>query len=315
MPTLLESYQKHLAAAIDGRDFVVMGENVDNGSRISGLGKNLDKLSRTRVLNVGNCELTHVGAGMGMMLEGGNMVLLVKQLDFLLLGLDQMVNTLNWIRANARNRGKPLGSFTIITYICDQGYQGPQSSLVDLSGFCSLGFFPGFILQEYHQIEAVLLREMNRPGFRIIGLPQKFASRPVLQENAAYVDEANGVRLYGTEAEICIVSCHSSFASAADLRGRLGEQGRRASILLSAIMPGADPSLALAKQPDLRSVIIMDDAKGAVKWGDYVARKCLTRFPDLKLHFYERSLPQGFGVQPDEVAWDHSELFQPLSTP
>ena len=77
MNTLLEAFQKYLSAAIDGRDFVVMGENVDNGSRISGLGKNLDKLGRTKVLNVGNCELTHVGAGMGMMIAGGKMILLV----------------------------------------------------------------------------------------------------------------------------------------------------------------------------------------------------------------------------------------------
>jgi hypothetical protein len=135
----------------------------------------------------------------------------------------------------------------------------------------------------------------------------------VAEEPAVAVDEVNGVRWYGDDADICIISCHSSFAQAVALRKELQQEGHRAAILLSAVLPGADPSLALPKGSGLRQVIIMDDAKGAVKWGDYVARKCLARYPDLKLRFYERVLPVGFGVQSDEVTWDHSELCQHLS--
>ena len=315
MSTLIECFQFHLAAALEGRDFVVMGENVNNGSRISGLGKGLDKLSRVKVLNVGNCELTHVGAGMGMMLAGGRAVLLVKQLDFMLLGLDQMVNTLNWIRANRANRNAPLGSFTIITYLCDQGFQGPQSSLVDLNGFCSLGGFPGFLLQEESQLEAVLRHELSAPGFRIIGIPQRLATQELRRIALSQIDEMNGVRRYGEGTEIAIVSCHSSFPEALRLSELLAQAGLHSSILLSSLVPGADPARSLRSSPAPGHIVILDDSKGILKWGDTVARKCREHLRSAQLHFFERSFPIPFGVQADLVAWDFTKLLKELSTP
>ncbi len=74
---------------------LLFGENIDTGSRIAGLARGLKVNPAGRILNVGNCELTHIGLGLGMMLDGGNAVVFMKQLDFLLLGIDQMVNTFN----------------------------------------------------------------------------------------------------------------------------------------------------------------------------------------------------------------------------
>ena len=91
----------------------IFGENIDTGSRISGLARGLTVNPAGRIQNVGNCELTHAGVGLGMMLDGGQAALFAKQLDFMLLGLDQFVNTFNIIRAstppNARGSFTPAG--------------------------------------------------------------------------------------------------------------------------------------------------------------------------------------------------------------
>src|SRR5688572_19494537 len=126
------SYINQIISCVNGVTTIcgpvlLYGENIDTGSRISGLARGLKVNPGGRILNVGDCELTHCGVGFGIMLDGGNAVLFMKQLDFLLLGIDQVVNTYNFIRAYRPT--VTLGSFTIFLIVCDQGLQGPQSSL------------------------------------------------------------------------------------------------------------------------------------------------------------------------------------------
>ena len=99
------------------------GENIDYGSRLSGLARGLTVNPAGRIQNVGNCELTHVGVGLGILLDGGQAALFGKQLDFMLLGLEQACDTFNFIRAYRPQ--DTWGSFTIFVIVCDQGYQGP----------------------------------------------------------------------------------------------------------------------------------------------------------------------------------------------
>ena len=99
---------------------LLFGENIDTGSRIAGLARGLKVNPAGRIQNVGNCELTHCGVGLGMLLDCGQAALFVKQIDFMLLGLDHICNTFNFIRAyRPRNS---WGSFTIFVIVCDQGY-------------------------------------------------------------------------------------------------------------------------------------------------------------------------------------------------
>ncbi|SVC21222.1 uncharacterized protein METZ01_LOCUS274076, partial [marine metagenome] len=104
---------------------VVAGENIDSGSRIGGMARGLELKATDCIMNVGNCELTHCGIGFGMMLDGSHFSLFMKQLDFLLLGLDQLVNTFQFIRAH--REPELLGGFTIYLVVCYQGHQGAQS--------------------------------------------------------------------------------------------------------------------------------------------------------------------------------------------
>ena len=141
---------------------LLFGENIDTGSRISGLARGLKVNSSGRILNVGNCELTHCGVGMGIMLDHGNSVLFMKQLDFLLLGIDQLANTFNFVRAY--HSPDDLGSFTIFLIVCDQGFQGPQSSMNSAGDVASLANVNVFCLNASSDA-AVVLEPFREPGF------------------------------------------------------------------------------------------------------------------------------------------------------
>jgi len=265
--TLLECYRHHFFPRMEGA--ITFGENIDKASCISGLGKNL---SGSR--NVGNCELTHIGAGFGVMMDGGHAVLIAKQLDFMLLGLDHMVNTLSF----ARSAGKLTGSFSIVTYLCNQGYQGPQSSLVDLSGFCSLGGFPGYLLQEENQIADLARTALGAPGFRIFVLPQRIANEPVLSLPITAVGP--GWRMYGQGQKIDVVSCHATLAEAVSRS--------RGFVLHCDCHPDFEhPPFKLADK-----VTFLDDGCGTLRWADFIHRKLRACDP-----FVVR--PRNHAVNPD----------------
>ena len=75
--------------------FVVYGQNVVAGSCIGGLGRGIGDTANRTVINTPNVENTQVGVGFGLMLQGISSVYVMKQLDFLLLGIDQLTNTNN----------------------------------------------------------------------------------------------------------------------------------------------------------------------------------------------------------------------------
>ena len=52
----------------------------------------------SRIVNSTNAENSLCGFGFGLMIRGASAVFFMKQLDFLLLGIDQLVNTYNIIR-------------------------------------------------------------------------------------------------------------------------------------------------------------------------------------------------------------------------
>ena len=54
---------------------------------------NIEKLDKVESINTQNSENSLIGFGFGLMLSKINSIYLVKQLDFVLLGLDHIVNT------------------------------------------------------------------------------------------------------------------------------------------------------------------------------------------------------------------------------
>lgn len=99
MVTYVEAANAALRTQLQAQDLiVVMGQNVDAGSRLGGLASSFSALPSVSVINSTNSENALVGCGFGLMLRDQPSLLLLKQEDFLLLGVDQLVNTWNLVR-------------------------------------------------------------------------------------------------------------------------------------------------------------------------------------------------------------------------
>jgi len=256
---------------------VQFGENIAQGSRIGGLARNLEG----RVLTVGNCENTHAGAGFGMMLEGGQALLVVKQLDFLLLALDQMVNTMSLIRA--RGAGPGLGSFTILTIVCDQGWQGPQSSYHDLAGMCALARADGYFLNGAADAERILNRHLVKPGFRLIAVSQRrFGEEclelPVIEKGSDAT--ADGYLQYADGADATIAAFGFALPAALELSATLRTQGVCAAVFsLNPVLP-YEWTAVVASAARSRRLIVLDDGKGALSPAHKLVSLALRAAPD-----------------------------------
>jgi len=147
---------------------IIFGQNITTGSRIAGLTNNIEKIKKIEIFNTQNSESTLIGFGLGLMMSKINSVYFAKQLDFIILGLDHIVNTFNSTLLQ-----KIKKSFSIITYITDSGYEGPQSRfhcLSDISSFskvnCKYLIFPDDIKFN--------LKKLNGVGMNIFCFSQKF---------------------------------------------------------------------------------------------------------------------------------------------
>ena len=166
--TIIDIFNKVLCYKIK-KNTVLFGQNITTGSRIAGMTNNIEKLEKVETINTQNSESSLIGFGFGLMLSKINSLYLVKQLDFVLLGLDHIVNTLNFLTAQ-----KVKSTFSIITYIVDSGYEGPQSRLNCLSEIASMSkancrflVFPEDIKYNIDKI--------NQNGFNLLCLSQKYS--------------------------------------------------------------------------------------------------------------------------------------------
>ncbi len=131
---IIESFRKILKNNVK-KNSTFFGQNITFGSRISGLTMGIENIKNVKIYNTQNSEATLIGFGLGLMLKNKFAIYFAKQLDFLLLGMDQIVNTYNYIQFKNK-----IGSFSIITYIVDSGFEGPQSRLHALQEISSLSF-------------------------------------------------------------------------------------------------------------------------------------------------------------------------------
>ena len=142
-------------------DLVFYGQNIDTGSCLGGLTKGI------KGLNMPNIENTLCGFGMGLMLGGTSSFYCVKQLDFLFLGMDHLINTWNTLKTMDLK-----ASFTILTIIVDEPKQGPQSSFIRFEDFCRLLDLEPITLNFREDAE-----ELKGKGFRVIGIRSSFMKK------------------------------------------------------------------------------------------------------------------------------------------
>ena len=175
--TYLQHVNAELRKAVGSKDgLVVYGQNVSAGGRILGVARGLAVKETGKIINTTNTENSLVGFGFGMMLGGGTAAFIMKQLDFLFLGIDQIVNTYNIIR----NIGHAKGSFTILPVTVDMGYEGSQSSSNNFADFCSIARIDGYALTNKYDAEKILDLHFGKPGFRIISVSQRMFKNEII---------------------------------------------------------------------------------------------------------------------------------------
>jgi hypothetical protein len=118
---------------------VVFGQNIAAGSRIGGLTAGLDELGEAQVINTPNCENTLTAMTFGVALTGRPACFILKQQDFLMLGVDHLVNTFNALRN--RTLEAPC---VFLMVVVDSGWEGPQSGMNNISSLSDLTGIPAY---------------------------------------------------------------------------------------------------------------------------------------------------------------------------
>jgi hypothetical protein len=158
---------KSIIERFSHKNSVIFGQNIVAGSRISGLGSNLDSQPGITAINTPNVENSLMGFGLGMMINGTDSVFIMKQHDFALLGLDQITNTVNVAKTYNLK-----ASFVLIMVVVDSGYEGPQASLNNLDEFASLSRSPVYFLNSPSNIDDAF-ESSKTPGFHMMAISQK----------------------------------------------------------------------------------------------------------------------------------------------
>lgn len=152
---------------------VIYGQNIVAGSRVSGLGSQLEEIKGVTAINSTNAENSLMGMGLGLAISGVPSLFLMKQHDFALLGIDQLTNTTNVLRSS-----RFLSPFIILMVIVDSGYEGPQASLSSLDEFASLTRVPVHFLATKDTID-LAFRNAKSPGLHLMALSQKNMKKTV----------------------------------------------------------------------------------------------------------------------------------------
>ncbi len=280
---------------------VLYGENIDKGSYISGLTRNLRVSGNGRIINVGDCEETHCGVGFGLMLNGVSSVLFAKQLDFVILGIDHFVNTYNFIRCS--RHPATLGAFTIVTVVYDQGLQGPHSSFNALGDICSMARVPGYTITNVGDARSIASTQFARPGFRFVTLSQRLCSREIIDLDVLYPVEDAAVFQYADGEDLTIVCFNFSLPEGLELQRRAAERGKSASLFtVNQVYPADWTSIARSVARTGR-LVVLDDSKSVNLLGSTVALET-TKGLDARVALLHRT-DVDFGVSPDAFEVDH----------
>lgn len=156
-------------------NFVAFGQNINAGSCLGGLCKDFKQGNRRAIINTPNTENSLVGLGFGLMLNGTSSAFFMKQQDFLLLGIDQLVNTHNFIKCQQLD-----SSFSIVNITMDAGFEGIQSSFNNLYDLCSISGCSGFTISSKQEADYIIDTLFYNPGFRIISVSQRLFHSEIL---------------------------------------------------------------------------------------------------------------------------------------
>lgn len=164
----VEAFNSALISYLKSKETcVVYGQNVDAGSRIGGIAKQLSALENIQVINSTNTENTLAGFGFGLLLADISSCYILKQHDFMLLGMDHWRNTWNMIKTREFD-----ANYVVFAPVVDSGYEGPQANLNNLAEFSSIFDCPVHLANSSSSINKIFCN-LNATSFSIVGLSQK----------------------------------------------------------------------------------------------------------------------------------------------
>lgn len=302
-------YIQHINARIGAQTretpgLVLFGQNIAAGSHLSGLTKGLAVGHGGTILNTTNAENTLTGIGFGLMLEGVSSIFFVKQLDFLLLGVDQLVDTYNFIR-----RKEPRASYTIVPIVSDLGYHGVQSSFNNLGDIASVARIPAYTITNTADADAIISRHLIAPGFRIIAVAQRLFGAE-LTEREAVSNEDQTLFTY-TSGDAATIACFNfSFSYGEALHAKLAERNASAALFsVNSVTPtGWEPLLKSLEKTG--KLVLFDDSKSENRSCDHFLAAAYKRFPNVEVIRVERTYDGASWLfpNPDTLAVDYEAL-------
>ena len=248
----------------DTDDLVLYGQNIDAGSCLGGLTRGLSTPSNSAtILNTANSENCLVGVGFGLMINDVPSIFFMKQLDFLLLGIDQIVNTYNIIR-----RSTPSASFTIFPITVDSGYEGPQASLNNLDDFCSIAGVEGYSVTNKVDAKEIISKYLTKPGFRIISVGQRLLQQDTLDLPCVAKDKDANYFQYMVGDDATIVCFNNALQYGHNLHNIMRDRQLSASLFSVNSHLYKDYSLILADIGRTKNLILIDDTKSRNRLSD-----------------------------------------------
>ena len=235
---------------------VLFGQNIAAGSCISGLTRNLKVGEGGLIINATNSESTLAGLGFGMMLGGTSSIFFMKQLDFLLLGIDQLVHSYNFVRRKA-----PKASYTIVPVLSDLGWHGLQSSFNNFGDLCSIARIPGFVVTNKADSEEIFNTHLISPGFRIISVPQRLFPLELLDIETTFINKDKTLFQYKKGSGATIVCFNATFPQGLELHNKLKEKDVEASLFSVNSVTPIDWSEIIADTEKTKKIVILDDSK------------------------------------------------------
>jgi len=252
-------------------NLVLFGQNISAGSCLGGLTRDLSVSNNSKIINSTNTENSLCGFGFGLMMNGVSSVFFMKQLDFLLLGIDHLVNTFNVIRNTQfkNSEGVDLGSFTIFPITVDNGFQGPQSSLNNFADFCSIARIPGYTITNKIDAEKIISSKLISSGFRILSVSQRLFKEEIISPpELVYTNYDNSVFQYTQGNDVTIVCFNFSFPNGWNLYNDLKKLGMSVSLFnVNSTTPpvrtggGIDWDKIISDINISKKLIIIDDSK------------------------------------------------------
>lgn len=291
---------------------VLFGQNINAGSSLGGFAKGLKPGKGGMVINSTNAENTLVGLGFGFMIEGGSSIFLMKQLDFLILGIDHLVNTYNFIRNVYGD--KKVGSFTIMPIVVDSGYQGLQSSFNNFGDICSVARIKGLTITNRWDADRIISSELVRPGFRIIGVSQRLFKEEVLDPGSPVFVSKDSTLFQYRKGEDAVIACFNfSLPQGLALRKELEARGLDAA-LFSVNSPTPIDWEPILKSPGAKKrLVVIDDSKSANLSCDNLLADVSLAVRPRKVVVLKRDLPHNW-LHPiaDQMTLDYKRIVAKL---